>query len=101
MSDEKFVQVRLRRPILDEEGNETSGYEDYVCWIPLDLAKKAKEKKRPIKLYFDELDEWRDGFILEDFDGKDPISKERANGMYTRNQQFKRFKFAGRPSYKD
>jgi len=99
MSEEKFVQVRLKKPIL--EGDKEIGYQEYICWIPLDLAQKAKEKKKPLKLYFEELDEWRDGFILEGYDLSESISKEKANGMYTRNQQFRKFKYAGRPSFKD
>lgn len=101
MPDNRFVMVRLKRPLQDEDGKDTNTFQDYVCWIPLELAKKAKTEKKRIRLYFDDLEEWRDNFILEDFDERDPISKERANEMFQRQQQFIRFKFAGRPSFKD
>jgi hypothetical protein len=95
---EKFVQVRLERPYLDENG-EQKGYHDYVCWIPLALAEQSLKEKKPIRLYFEDLDEWRENYRIVSLGTE--ISKEKANDLHRRNSIFRRFRYAGRPSFKD
>lgn len=100
MTENKYILVRLKLPIIEDD--KEIGYEDYVTWIPLKLAKKAKELKKPINLFFEESNEWKKGFILDSKeDLSETISEERANNMFTRLQQFRHYKVAGRPSYKD
>ncbi len=95
---EKFVQVRLERPYLDENG-EQKGYHDYVCWIPLTLAEQSLKEKKPIRLYFEDLDEWRENYRIVSLGTE--IAKERANELHRRNRIFREFRYAGRPSFKD
>lgn len=93
---EDFVMVRLKKSL------ESGGFKDYVCWIPVKLAMKAKETKGKIRLYFEDKDEWIDGWELPpNFTISDTITKERANELYDRLQRFRRMRVAGRPSYKD
>ena len=87
---EKFNLVRLKRP----------GFGEYVCWIPNKLLTEALEKKKPIKLYHSDINEWRENYEIITYD-PNPVTKEEAESLYTKRKEFLKIERAGRSSYKD